>query len=149
MKVSVYTDGGCQGNPGIGAWSFVIVDRDHDNILIAQSGFDAQTTNNRMELQAAIEALRSLRSITANIPVPLYTDSQYVQKGITVWIKAWMRNNWRSSNKKAIKNIDLWQCLYKEQQELVIEWHWLMGHSDNYYNNYCHNMVQKKLKTMK
>lgn len=146
MGVEIYTDGGCSGNPGKGAWAFVIVDQERRAVLVAQSGLNPQTTNNRMELQAVIEALLTIRQFTTDGSLPLYTDSQYVQKGITVWIHTWMQNNWRSKNKKAIKNVDLWQRLYQAQQELTIQWCWLRGHAENYYNNYCHNMVQKEIK---
>lgn len=146
MQLELYTDGGCSGNPGCGAWAFVIVDSERHTVLESQSGFDPYTTNNRMELQAVIEALRYAHHFAADSSFALYTDSQYVQKGITLWIHTWMRNNWRSKSKTPIKNIALWQLLYNTQQKLAVQWHWLKGHAEHQYNNQCHELVQQMIK---
>lgn len=146
MQLELYTDGGCSGNPGRGAWAFVLVDSARHTVLESQSGFDPHTTNNRMELQAVIEALRYARRFDANGSFALYTDSQYVQKGITLWIHTWMRNNWRSKSKTPIKNVALWQLLYSTQQDLAVQWHWLKGHAEHQYNNQCHELVQQEIK---
>ena len=145
MQIEVYTDGGCSGNPGCGAWAFVVVDPAAHAVLESQSGHHPQTTNNRMELQAAIEALQCVHHSYPDASFPLFTDSQYVYKGITIWIHDWMRNNWRSKAKKAILNVELWQTLYHIQRNVAVEWRWLKGHAQNYYNERCHSMVQQEI----
>jgi len=123
--VSIYTDGACSGNPGPGGWGVYLIYNGHEKKIF---GSDADTTNNRMELMAAIMGLRALnKPCTVNV----YTDSIYVQKGITSWINNWLKNNWRNSNKKLVKNADLWQNLYKEIQKHEISWHWIKGHANN------------------
>lgn len=146
MGVAIYTDGGCSGNPGKGAWAFVIVDQSQRKIIASQSGFDPQTTNNRMELQAVKEALIAVRQVGIQGTLFVYTDSQYVQKGMTNWIHAWVQNNWRSKQKKVIKNVNLWQELYRVQKCLSIRWRWVRGHGEDYYNNYCHDLVTQVIK---
>lgn len=145
MQIAVYTDGGCSGNPGRGAWAFVVVDPAARSTLAARSGSHSHTTNNRMELQAVIQALDTVRRTRADAAVSLYTDSKYVQKGITEWIYNWMKNNWRSASKKPIKNVELWQALYRVQQGITIEWCWVKGHDNNWYNERCHDMVQQEI----
>jgi ribonuclease HI len=122
-KVIIYTDGACRGNPGPGGWGALMKYNGTEKELY---GGEDNTTNNRMELMAAIKALEALtRSCTVN----LYTDSQYVRKGITEWMQQWKKRNWRTAAKKPVKNVDLWQTLDKEAAIHTIEWHWVKGHS--------------------
>ncbi len=122
-RVKIYTDGACKGNPGPGGWAALLV---YNGVEKELSGFEAHTTNNRMELMAAIMALESLnRKVAAD----LYTDSQYVRQGITEWIMAWKKNGWRNAQKKPVQNSDLWQRLDKARQDHDIAWHWVRGHA--------------------
>jgi ribonuclease HI len=121
--VHIYTDGACRGNPGPGGWGALIRYQHHEKTL---SGSDDHTTNNRMELIGPISALASL---TEPCKIDLYTDSQYVQKGISLWIHGWKKNNWKKADKTAVKNADLWQQLEKETHRHEITWHWVKGHS--------------------
>ena len=121
--VTIYTDGACSGNPGPGGWGAILM---HGETRKELSGGESETTNNRMELQAAIEALNALkRSCT----VALYTDSVYVRDGITKWIKGWERNGWRTAAKKPVKNAELWQALQAALQPHDVDWHWVKGHA--------------------
>ncbi len=128
-RVLIYTDGGCIGNPGPGGWAAVLRAGDQEKEL---SGRYRDTTNNRMELRAAIEALEALKRPCA---VDLYTDSAYVRNGITQWIHGWQRNGWRTASKQPVKNRDLWQRLLSaiERHRVAggVEWHWTKGHAGN------------------
>jgi ribonuclease HI len=126
--VTIYTDGACSGNPGPGGWAAILRWKDKEREF---SGGAINTTNNRMELQAVIEALKSLKT---HCTVELYTDSQYVQSGITEWIKAWKKNGWRNAGKKLVKNIDLWQELDELSAKHGITWHWVRGHTGDEMN---------------
>ncbi|MDR2667276.1 MAG: ribonuclease HI [Holosporales bacterium] len=128
-RIEVYTDGSCIGNPGPGGWAAVFTFRDKRTNI---SGFEKETTNNRMELKAAIEAIKT---IPQNVVAVVYTDSTYVKNGITSWIKTWTRNNWKSSSGKAVKNQDLWEELLKATALKAVEWRWVKGHSDCLNNN--------------
>ncbi|HZF15759.1 MAG TPA: ribonuclease HI [Steroidobacteraceae bacterium] len=121
--VKIYTDGACRGNPGPGGWAALLMTPDKEREL---AGFEAHTTNNRMELLAAIRALEAL---TRPCEVEMYTDSQYVKNGITTWIGDWKRRNWRTADKKPVKNIDLWQQLDALVVGHRIAWHWVKGHA--------------------
>ena len=121
--VTIYTDGACSGNPGPGGWGAILV---HGETRKELSGGETETTNNRMELQAAIEALNALKR---PCKVELYTDSVYVRDGITKWIKGWQRNGWRTAAKKPVKNAELWQALQAALQPHDIDWHWVKGHA--------------------
>jgi ribonuclease HI len=121
--VEMFTDGACKGNPGPGGWGVLMRFGAHVREL---HGGEPNTTNNRMELTAVIEGLAAL---TRRCHVKLYTDSQYVQKGISVWIHDWKRRGWRTADKKPVKNIDLWQRLDALSAEHQIEWHWVKGHA--------------------
>ncbi len=123
--LEIYTDGACSGNPGPGGWGVLLRSGGHAREL---SGGSAQTTNNRMELQAAIEALRALIQPS---DVALYTDSVYVRDGITKWIHNWKRNGWRTAAKKPVKNVDLWQDLDSLLPGHKVAWHWVKGHDGN------------------
>lgn len=121
----IYTDGACRGNPGPGGWGAILEYNGHRREL---KGGEPATTNNRMELLAAIEALDSLRESCAVI---LHTDSTYVMQGLTVWMPAWKARGWRTSDRKPVKNQDLWQRLDAAAQRHTIEWRWVKGHSGN------------------
>ena len=122
-KVVIYTDGACRGNPGPGGWGVLLKYKDSDKAL---KGFDAETTNNRMELMAVIEGLRSL---TNGCTIELNTDSKYVLQGINDWIVNWKKNGWKTAAKKPVKNVDLWQQLDEQVSRHEISWHWVKGHS--------------------
>lgn len=122
-KVEIFTDGACKGNPGPGGWAYLIRYNEHEKL---DAGAMKDTTNNQMELMAVIEAFRTLKK---PCEVNVYTDSQYVQKGIKEWIHAWQKNNWRTSQKKPVKNKELWQALLEVTQVHKIQWHWIKGHS--------------------
>lgn len=121
--VEIYTDGACKGNPGPGGWGVVMRFRDKEKELY---GGETETTNNRMELTAVIQALEAL---TRRVPVRIITDSQYVQRGITEWIDNWKRNGWRTAAKQPVKNSDLWQQLDSLVAKNDVEWRWVKGHS--------------------
>lgn len=124
MKVvEIFTDGACKGNPGPGGWGAVLRYRGQEKSLF---GGEPQTTNNRMELRAAIEALAALHE---PCEVVLTTDSQYVRKGITEWLAQWKRRDWRTAAKQPVKNVDLWQRLDEEASRHKVSWHWIKGHS--------------------
>lgn len=126
--VRIATDGACKGNPGPGGWGAVIRYGDKEKDL---SGGEPDTTNNRMELKAAIEALNALKRPCS---VALTTDSVYVRDGITKWIHGWQRNGWRTAAKKPVKNADLWQELLAATQRHDVTWHWVKGHAGDEYN---------------
>ena len=121
----IYTDGACRGNPGIGGWGAVVQQRHNEKEL---SGSEENTTNNRMELPAAVRALQSL---DRNSRVRLYTDSEYLRSGITTWINNWKKNGWRTSRGRPVKNKDLWQGLDEASQGHRIDWRWVKGHAGN------------------
>ena len=123
-KIIIYTDGGCRGNPGVGGWGVWLRYGDHDKKL---NGVEKETTNNRMELMAAIKALEAIKSNT--IEIDLYTDSKYVMNGITQWIIAWKQKKWKTASKKPVKNADLWKKLDHFNQKHSVNWHWVKGHS--------------------
>ena len=122
-KVTIYTDGACSGNPGPGGWGALLRYNGHEKAL---KGGEALTTNNRMELTAAIEALRALNKPCA---VEIHTDSQYLRHGITEWIEAWKANGWRTTTRKPVKNVDLWQRLDEALRPHRVTWHWVRGHA--------------------
>ena len=125
----IYTDGACLGNPGKGGWAAIIIEPTGEKQIV---GCERSTTNNRMELKAVIEALKE---IEVNSQISLFSDSKYVIDGITKWIKNWKINDWKTTNKKEIKNLDLWMDLDKLTSKLKITWKWVKGHSTNEYNN--------------
>lgn len=122
-RVKIYTDGACSGNPGPGGWGALLMIGDKEREI---SGAEPNTTNNRMELMAAIMALETL---TEPCEVTLYTDSQYVRQGITEWMGGWVRRNWKTSGGDAVKNRDLWERLHAATQRHRIDWRWVKGHS--------------------
>ncbi len=135
--VEVYADGACRGNPGPGGWGVLLRAGGREREL---HGGEAQTTNNRMELTAVIRALEALE---ARSRVRLYTDSQYVQKGITEWIHDWKRRGWRTADKKPVKNQDLWARLDELARAHEVEWHWVRGHAGHPENERADALANK------
>jgi len=151
-SLKIYTDGGCSGNPGPGGWAYVIVQKTFqgDEIVARSKGAEEDTTNNKMEITAVIMALRALKKMK-NVPrqAAVYTDSQYVQKGITDWIRKWKRNSWRTSDKTPVKNKDLWLELDSLAVEFPLKWVWVKGHAGNEYNELCDRMTQEAIASLK
>ena len=144
MEVKIYTDGACVGNPGPGGWAAVIILENKKNQLF---GGEKLTTNNRMELTAAIKALEYCYDQEGKQPslkqITIYTDSTYVKDGITVWINNWEKNNWKTADKKNVKNVDLWKRLKELSKPNHIEWRWIKGHSDNPMNDLADKLAKK------
>ncbi len=143
--VRVFTDGACSGNPGNGGWGVVIV---KDDEIVKYNGSENDTTNNRMELKAAIEGIKLA---TNGSPLTLYTDSKYVKDGITSWIENWKKNNWLTSSRKPVKNQDLWEQLDALNNEHQILWKWVKGHQiekseDSRYNNLADALAREAVK---
>ncbi|MEC7030490.1 MAG: ribonuclease HI [Pseudomonadota bacterium] len=128
-KVLIYTDGSCLGNPGTGGWAALLMKGKHEKLI---SGAALNTTNNRMELLAAVEGLKALTKATQ---AEIWTDSQYVRRGMTEWIHGWVKNQWKNAAKKPVKNADLWQDLLAESNKHRITWHWVKGHSGDTHND--------------
>ena len=126
--VIIHTDGACSGNPGPGGWGAILSYGEHEKEL---KGGEPHTTNNRMELMAAISALEALKRPST---VEMHTDSQYVQQGISQWITKWKRNGWKTADKKPVKNVDLWQRLDAAMQQHNVKWHWVKGHAGHELN---------------
>jgi len=137
--VEVFTDGACRGNPGPGGWGALLRTGGQEKHL---SGATPATTNNRMELTAAIEALRALKR---PCQVDLTTDSQYVRQGITAWIINWKRRGWKTAGRKPVKNIDLWQALDQEAARHEINWHWVKGHSGHPENELADQLANEAI----
>ena len=135
--VEVYTDGACRGNPGPGGWGVLLRYGDTEKELY---GAEAETTNNRMELMAAIQALENLKR---ECKVILTTDSEYVRKGITEWIANWKKRGWKTASKQPVKNKDLWQRLDKAATEHHVEWHWVRGHTGHPENERADELANK------
>ncbi len=144
-NIVVYTDGGCSGNPGPGGWGCVILEGEKETQL---SGGEKMTTNNRMELTAAIKALDYIvqNDNLKNKLIFVYSDSQYVKNGITQWIQKWKQNGWKTANKKPVLNQDLWLNLDKLYNSLQIEWKWVKGHAGIKYNEVCDQLCQTEMK---
>ncbi len=142
--IHIFTDGGCSGNPGPGGWAYIIVDNGTE---IADSGGEASTTNNRMELNAVIKSLERIHRSEEykRRRIVVHTDSQYVQKGMSTWIHTWMRNNWKTSNKKPVKNQELWKELIELTHVLSVTWEWVRGHAGHAFNERCDALVQKEI----
>jgi ribonuclease HI len=138
--MEIYTDGGCSGNPGPGGWAYVII---KDGVPFAEKwGAEKLTTNNRMELQAVIAALEFIASEEKEEKIIVYTDSQYVQKGITIWLAEWKKKGWKTSDKKPVKNKELWQRLEALAEQFPVSWVWVRGHAGNEYNERCDDLTR-------
>lgn len=142
-KVTIYSDGGCHGNPGPGAWAAVLQYGKHVREI---TGGTAATTNNRMELMAAIESLNMLKEACE---IDFHTDSEYVRNGITQWLAGWKCNGWRTAAKKPVKNADLWQQLEAANSRHQVRWHWVKGHAGNDLNERCDELVQQAIAKVK
>ena len=135
--VEIFTDGACRGNPGPGGWGVLMRSGRHEKHLC---GGERETTNNRMELMAAIQGLEALKK---RCRVVLTTDSVYVQKGISEWLANWKRRGWKTASKKPVKNVDLWQRLDEATQRHEVEWHWVKGHSGHAENELADQLANK------
>lgn len=135
--VEIFTDGACRGNPGPGGWGALLRYNGREKTLY---GGDPQTTNNRMELTAAIEGLKALREPCR---VELTTDSVYVRSGITTWLEDWKRRNWKTAGRKPVKNVDLWQALDEQNQRHEVTWHWVKGHSGHRENELADELANR------
>jgi ribonuclease HI len=149
-EIHIYTDGGCSGNPGPGAWAYIIL---LDDTKICKSGGERATTNNRMELGGIIQALHDVATLlpaqkTEEPHFKVFTDSMYVKKGITEWIKTWEKNGWKNAAKQPVKNQDLWVELKRLADQFHIQWQWVRGHHDNKLNNECDELVQVEIKNI-
>nr|WP_321483847.1 ribonuclease HI [uncultured Cohaesibacter sp.] len=142
-KVTIYTDGACSGNPGPGGWGALLTMGEHEKELC---GGEANTTNNRMELTAAIEALNALKRACE---VDLYTDSQYVKGGITGWIHGWKKNGWKTAAKKPVKNAELWQALDEALKRHKVDWHWVKGHAGHDGNERADELARRGMAPFK
>jgi len=140
--VVIYTDGGCDPNPGVGGWGAVLLYRGKEREL---SGGAPHTTNNRMELTAAVEALKALKR---SCDVVLHTDSQYLQRGVTEWLERWKRRNWRGTA-GPVKNRDLWEELDGQLSQHRIKWRWVRGHAGNRYNERCDELAGEAIRAQK
>ena len=139
--IKIYTDGSCLKNPGDGGWAAII---NAEGEIKKISGSEKNTTNNRMELMAPISALSK---ITEKKKIQIFTDSQYVKMGITNWIHNWIKNNWQTSNKKDVKNKDLWLVLFKLSQSFQVEWHWVKAHAGNSLNEEVDALAKEAAKS--
>ncbi len=137
--VKIYTDGGCVPNPGKGAWAVILLYEDKEKIL---NGFEENTTNNRMELKAAIEGLKALKK---KCKVIIYTDSEYLKKGMTEWLDSWIENEWKTAN-GTVKNIDLWNELAELVKKHKVTWKWIKGHNQHPQNERCDKIVRDIIK---
>ena len=139
QKVVIFTDGGCRGNPGPGGWGAVLLFGQHEKEIY---GYEEETTNNRMELMAAIRALELL---SRPCDINLTTDSQYVRRGILEWMDDWKKRDWKTAAKKPVKNKDLWQRLDKAIQPHRIDWHWIKGHSGHQGNEMADQLANRAM----
>jgi ribonuclease HI len=144
MEIKIYTDGSCIGNPGPGGWAAIVILENGKKELF---GGEKLTTNNRMELTAAIKALEYCAEQEKKQPslkhVRIFTDSTYVKEGITVWINSWEKNNWKTVDKKNVKNVDLWKKLKELTQSNSVEWNWVKGHSENPMNDLADKLAKR------
>jgi ribonuclease HI len=138
-EVEIYTDGACSGNPGVGGWGAILMSGSHRKEI---KGGEALTTNNRMELMAAIRGLEALKRPSK---VALYTDSQYLRQGITAWIHSWKRKGWRTADGKPVKNLELWQRLDAAAARHTMEWHWLRGHAGHPENERADELAREAI----
>jgi ribonuclease HI len=144
--IEIYTDGGCSGNPGPGGWAFVLRRGGEET---ARSGGEKNTTNNRMELTAVIEALGEAERQAPGAAIELKTDSQYVKNGITSWINSWKRNGWRTADRKPVKNKELWEALDAVASRTAPKFTWVEGHAGVELNERCDAMVQVEIRKLR
>ncbi len=137
--VTIYSDGACEPNPGPGGWAALLLSSGHEKVL---TGAEANTTNNRMELTAAVESLNALNT---HCQVDFYTDSEYLRRGITEWLPDWRRRGWKRKSGK-LANIDLWQALEACLKEHQVAWHWVRGHAGNQYNSRVDSLARKAMR---
>lgn len=142
-EVTIYSDGACEGNPGPGGWAAVLIYGESKREV---SGGEPATTNNRMEMTAAIEALTKLNQ---GCKINFYTDSQYLRQGITEWVQGWKRRGWKTKDKKPVRNEDLWRALDAAAKEHSVTWHWVKGHSGNTYNERCDVLAVYEIQKVK
>lgn len=145
MHVTIYTDGGCSGNPGPGGWGCVVIAEEGDQKFEKRiSGGEKSTTNNRMELSAAIAGLSLVKNSPKlqGVEVEIFTDSQYVKNGITSWINNWKKNGWKTAAKKPVLNKDLWSALDEVVSQLNVKWNWVKGHAGVEYNEICDQLCK-------
>jgi ribonuclease HI len=142
-KVIIHTDGACSGNPGPGGWGAVM---DYHGVRKELSGGAADTTNNRMEITAAVEALNALKR---PCKVEMHVDSQYVKDGITKWVHGWKRNGWKTADKKPVKNVELWQALDEAIKRHEISWHWVKGHDGQPENERADALAREGMRPFK
>ena len=144
MEIKIYTDGACIGNPGPGGWAAIVLLENEKKELF---GGEKLTTNNRMELTAAIKALEYFTKQEEKQPskkhIRIFTDSTYVKEGITVWINSWEKNNWKTAGKKNVKNVDLWKKLKELIQTSQVEWNWVKGHSEDPMNDLADKLAKE------
>lgn len=140
--VEIYTDGACRGNPGPGGWGAILRTRGQEKEI---SGAESQTTNNRMELQAAISALQALKR---PVDVRLYTDSQYLRNGVLTWLPQWKMRGWKTADKRPVKNQDLWETLEAEAVKHRVEWHWVKGHAGHPENERADALANAAIDTL-
>jgi len=139
-RVQIFTDGACLGNPGPGGWAAILVSGEHRREI---TGYEPATTNNRMELQAALEGLRNLKQ---PCHIDLYTDSQYLKKGMEEWLAKWKKNGWRTTAKQPVKNADLWERLEAAAGEHTMRWHWVRGHDGHVENERCDVLANEAIR---
>ena len=141
MKYKIYTDGACSGNPGPGGWAVIILV--NNEIKEMFFGSEKNTTNNQMELLAPIKAIQKFKKKSE---ISIFTDSTYVKDGITVWIKRWKKNGWKTASKKPVKNKDLWKKLNNLSSKHSVKWVWVKGHAQDKYNNLVDELARKAIK---
>lgn len=142
-NIQIWTDGACSGNPGPGGWGALLVSGEHEKTLC---GGDANTTNNRMEMLAAIRALEALKRPST---VDLHTDSSYLRNGITTWLKNWKKRGWKTADKKPVKNVELWQELEEVMARHKVHWHWVKGHAGNEGNERADELAREGMAPFK
>ena len=147
-KIFAYTDGACSGNPGPGGWGVILQAKENSNVVkeLELYGGEKETTNNRMELMAAISSLEGLEKSTK---LTIITDSNYVKGGVTEWIKNWKKNNWKTANKKNVKNIDLWKRLDQARSKHEVIWKWVKGHAGHLENERADALARKGMEPFK
>lgn len=141
MSVKIYTDGACSGNPGKGGWGALIIDENGEKTEL--SGGEPDTTNNRMELMAAINSLKSLKT---PLEIEIFTDSTYVKNGITLWISNWEKNGWKNSSNEPVKNKDLWLELLEQTKKHKVSWNWVKGHAGDEFNEKVDKLARAECK---